>query len=75
MAVEGKKLYKFYLTPEHHEVVKEFVVCTRKAGGMSSLVDEVLGAMAETLKASGVGKKPMNYAKVIRLFIEGIKRA
>lgn len=74
MAIKGKKAYTFHLTEDNVELVKEFVDRSKMEGGMSALVDGVMEMLAETLRASGVNKRPMNYAKVIRLFVEGIKR-
>lgn len=74
MPIEGKRKYSFYLDEENTELVKSFVDQTRMSGGMSALVDELMKVLADTLRASGVDKRPMNYAKVVRIFFEGIKR-
>ncbi len=75
MAIKGKKAYKLYLDEENYEYVKRYVDTTFMAGGMSGMINEIVGQMADTLRSSGVsGDSPVSFAKVLRVFFEGIKR-
>lgn len=73
MAVIGKKRYYVYLTPENVEVVKAYLDSRKYQGGLSACVDRLISVMADTLRESGVDERPMNWAKVTRMWINGIK--
>lgn len=56
---------------ENWDVVK--ALCDSTGQSVSGLIDAYLGAMAMTIKASGlVGKKKLTKADVMRLAVKGI---
>lgn len=73
MAVIGKKQYKLYLTETNVEQVRIYLDTRKYQGGLSACVDQLIAVMADTLSESGVDERPMNWAKVTRMWINGIK--
>lgn len=73
MAIKDKKLYGLYLDEDNAELVKSFLDSRRYQGGLSACVDRLIAVMADTLRESGVDQRPMNWAKVTRMWINGIK--
>jgi len=73
MAVIGKKQYKLYLTEANVEQVRIYLDSRKYQGGLSACVDRLISVMADTLRESGVDERPMNWAKVTRMWINGIK--
>lgn len=51
MAVEGKKMYRLYLTPENYEVVIKHLETHPGAGGVSALVDRYIARCAQVIKS------------------------
>jgi len=76
MAVPGKKRYQIWLTEAYVDSVRSVLAKGKYKGGLSGYLDDCLKNAHETLIESGVvdSRRPVTAAKLIRLFIRGIRK-
>lgn len=76
MAIQGKKKYQVYLTPEHAENVRSYLDTRSGSGGFSQFLDEYVVMTSGLLDDSGLSRNGrITYGKVLKMVVNWIKKS